>query len=393
MDQYLTDQWAAAAAGDADARAAWQVDEGGGWSWERGGVVVRGADGTWSALGWRRGDAAALSALGNFTVEVTVTGMAGAAGLSFGPYKDFLAPVSLTTGPRRLQLEVDAAAGCWGFRVDGRLMERHWWDAAVQRVDDLLGGRLTLKVTDASEVRFEQLAVHRLAASCRLSVVMTCHRFLQRMRVTLRNWCHQELPSGAYEVLVVNPQSPDGTHEHLAAVARSYPHVRVRELAVESTLAMNKGLMINRAVEASRGEWIWLTDADCLFPPTGAATVLAQVDGREQRVLYGRRRYLTPAQTDGLLASRTDGLGGFQALCGARPQRPDDAAPWGYTQIAHRSTWNRIRYPEDHNHFAYSDLRFVEECQRRRISPEQVDGLICLHLDHPFAWYGTDLFL
>jgi hypothetical protein len=23
----------------------------------------------------------------------------------------------------------------------------------------------------------------------------------------------------------------------------------------------------------------------------------------------------------------------------------------------------------------------------------QVPGLLCLHLDHPFAWYGTDSFL
>ena len=393
MDQHLTSHWAKAVAGDPEARDQWQIDEGGGWAWERGGVLLHGGGHAWSALGWRRCDAAVLAELRNFIVEVTVTGVADAAGLSFGPYKDFLAPVGLTTGSRRLQLEVDDAAGCWSFRVDGQLMERSWWDAAVHGTGDLLKGQLGLKATNAEEVLFEGLAVHRLASSCRLSVIMTCHRFLQRMRVTLRNWCHQDLPSGAYEVLVVNPQSPDGTHEHLAAVARSYPHLRVRELAVESALALNKGIMINRAVEASRGEWIWLTDADCLFPPTAAATVLSRAGGRERRVLYGRRRYLTPAQTDGLLASRIDGLDGFQALFDAARSQPDDAAPWGYTQIAHRSTWDRVRYREDHNHFAYSDLRFVEECQRRRIPPERLDGLICLHLHHPFVWYGTDSFL
>jgi Glycosyl transferase family 2 len=392
VEEFLIRQWVEAAAGDPDARAQWQLDEGGGWSWERGGAVVRGGH-PWSALGWRRCEGAALAALGNFTVEVTVTGAAAAAGLSFGPYKDFLTALRPSMGPSRLQLEVDAAADRWSFRVDGRLVGRDWWDSAVRGVGDLLDGRLTLKANHAEEVRFEDLAIHRFESSCRLSVIMICHRFLQRMRVTLRNWCHQELPSGAYEILVVNPQSPDGTHEHLAAVARSYPHIRVRELEVEPALAINKGVMINRAVEASRGEWIWLTDADCLFPTTGAATVLSQVEGRERRLLYGRRRYLTAAQTDGLLASRVDGLDGFQALWDSATTRSDDAEPWGYTQIVHRSTWDQVRYREDHNHFAWSDIRFLEACQRRRITPEQVDGLVCLHLDHPFAWYGTDLFL
>jgi hypothetical protein len=36
---------------------------------------------------------------------------------------------------------------------------------------------------------------------------------------------------------------------------------------------------------------------------------------------------------------------------------------------------------------------FVEECKRRQIVPEQVEGQFCLHLEHPFAWYGTSVFL
>src|SRR5262249_12304622 len=151
----------------------------------------------------------------------------------------------------RLHLEVDAAAGRWAFRVDGRLMESCWWNTDVRSVIDLLDGTLTLKAKRAVNVSFRNLRIETFDASCRLSVIMTCTRFLQRLRVSLRNWCHQDLPTGTYEVLVVNPQSPDGTHEHLAAVARSYLHVRVREIAVGSELACNKGAMINRAVAAS----------------------------------------------------------------------------------------------------------------------------------------------
>ena len=109
---------------------------------------------------------------------------------------------------------------------------------------------------ESLDARFKQgLAADTTAEnSCRLSVIMTCFRFLQRLKLALRNWCHQDqdLPFGAFEVLIVNPESPDGTHEHLATVARSFPHIRVHEIAVGADLSTNKGAMINRAFEASR---------------------------------------------------------------------------------------------------------------------------------------------
>jgi hypothetical protein len=389
----LASEWAHAVAGDAEAQAQWWVGEGGGWGWQPDGVVLDGGGGDWAALAWRRGGAATLTELGNLLVEVTVDGTAEAAGLSFGPYRDFMVPVSPATGPRRLQLEIDAAAGCWAFRCDGRLLGRHWWDAAVATVRDLLDGVLTLKAYRPQGTCFRDLAVATFAASCRLTVVITCYRFLQRLRVSLRNWCHQELPSGSYEVLVINPASPDGTHEHLGAVARSYPHVRLRELAVDADQATNKGAMINHAVEASSGAWIWLTDADCLFGPASGATVMAALDGDDQRLLFGQRRYLTQGQTDALLSGRVDGLRDFNALFASPSPQPSENAPWGYSQIVHRSTLRRVRYREDFNHFAHSDGAFVEDCRRAGIAFQPVDGLVCLHLHHPFSWYGTEMFL
>ena len=76
-----------------------------------------------------------------------------------------------------------------------------------------------MKARRAEEVRFERLIIHSLRSSCRISVVITCYRFLQRLRLSVHNWCNQQASSGSYEVLVVNPGSPDGTHEFLAAVA------------------------------------------------------------------------------------------------------------------------------------------------------------------------------
>jgi hypothetical protein len=375
------------------AREQWRVDQGGHWSWERDGILARSAGTEWVSLVSDSWTGAFLGDLRHVVIDVTVSGRAEAAGVSFGHFKDFLTALDSTTRRRRLQLEIDLDTGCWAFRVDGQLQSRQWWDTAVIGRSDFLSGALALKAKSALKVRFQDLQVRRVETSCRLSVVMTCYRFVQRLRVSLRNWCCQDLPPGAYELLVVNPESPDGTHEHLAAVMRSHPHVRVREIAVPADLARNKGAMINRALAESVGEWIWLTDADCLFAPDCAATVLATIDGRDAHLSYGQRRYLTSAQTDGLLSGRVDGVRQFHELASGADRRLPENAPWGYTQIVSRKTIERVRYREDLNHFAHSDGIFVQDCSRYAVTPRQLDGLVCLHLDHPFSWHGTGAFL
>jgi hypothetical protein len=391
--EHLIGLWNNALSGDTDSRFEWQVGEGGIWEWSPEGVTVRNERSEWAGLAWQRCGPSVLGQLHNFIIQVTIRGTAEAAGLSFGSFKDFLVPISNKTGPRQLQLEVDGHAGTWAFRADGRLMTRQWWDSAVHGAGDLLSGAVTLKVRRGEEVLFSGFTVQLFASSCRLSVVMTCHRFLQRLRIVLRNWCAQTLPTGAWEIMVVNPQSPDGTAEHLAAVARSHPHVRVREIAVGAELATNKGGMINRALAACTGDWIWLTDADCLFDTNAASIVLSQIETRDHHLFYGSRRYLSEAQTDALLAGRIDGLKDFETLMASDALRPQDQSPWGYTQIFHRSGLARLRYREDLNHFAHSDDAFVEMCRRKGFHPHLVDGLFCLHLDHPFAWRGTRMFL
>jgi hypothetical protein len=313
--------------------------------------------------------------------------------LSFGAFKDFLAPLDNDDEAHRLGLEIDVAAGSWAFRIDDRLMRRAWWDASVKSVEDLLDGELRLKVRHAKDVQFRDLKIRKLERACQLSIIITCYRFLQRMRLSLRNWCHQTVPADAYELLVVNPQSPDGTHEHLAAVARSFPHLRVREINVESDLAMNKGAMINRAVEMSRGQWIWLTDADCVFSPDCAAQVLRQLNGQTNFLFFGERRFLSTEQTDALLSGRVDALREFDELAVAAESGRREEFQWGYTQIVHRSTLAKLQYTEEFNHFAHSDGMFAEACKRAGIKPRKVPGLFCLHLDHPFSWYGSEMFL
>jgi hypothetical protein len=110
-----------------------------------------------------------------------------------------------------------------------------------------------------------------------------------------------DLPSPA-EVLVVNPESPDAP-QHLAAVAQ-HPHMRILEIAVGEAMATNKGAMINLALDAATGEWIWITDADCLFRTRlrGKSARIERRTGETPVVL--RTALSSQAQTDGLLSGR-----------------------------------------------------------------------------------------
>jgi hypothetical protein len=328
----------------------------------------------------------------NLLIQVFVSGEAELAGLSFGPYRDFLTQVSAS--PKLvhcLQLELDRDAGYWTFRVDGLLQPRAWWDSGIGGIEDIFNGSLTLKAKKLREVVFHGLTIRAFESPCRVSVVMTCHRFVQRLRVTLRNWCWQDVLSGAIEVLVVNPESPDGLHEHLAAVSAACPHLRLREIVVPATMARNKGAMINRAVQAARGEWIWLTDSDCLFDRNAAATALFWIQNRPRRLLYCERKFLSHENTQALLAGAVDGCEGFAQLSG-EPMHCE-AEPYGYTQIVPKVALTRWPYREDLNHYADSDLTFLERCRRNQVRPVKIEGLYCLHMAHPFAWHGTSVFL
>jgi len=387
----LLEEWRQALSGIPSAQGVWDNVDGGAWIWQNDGLCLKSGGREWYSLAWKTCDAAAIRGLRNFLIEVTIQGAGELAGFSFGPFRDFLAePCSQGT---RVQLEVDLHTGRWVFRVDGRVTGPKWWNSAVNSTNEIATGSFALKARRPRDVVFQDLRFHAFQDSCRLSVILTCNRFLQRLRLALRNWCHQRIPPGTHEILIVNPSSPDGTHEYLRAVARSYPDVRVREVAVPENLRMNKGAMINRALPLACGDWLWFTDADCLFPLGAAAAALEYAKDRSDRLIYGQRRYLDASLTSDLLCGRRDSAADFDLLTHTQTGRPHENSPWGYTQIIHRSAMNRITYPESFNHFAHCDSHFLEQCKSRRITPEQMPGLFCLHLDHPFAWYGNQEFL
>ena len=385
--------WQQALAGNQNAQTAWRAERGSQWKWGPDGLKVVQARQEWSVIGCQRFDQNFFDGLTNFVIEVTVDGEAGAAGLSFGDFKDFLGPPLISGKSQRLRLEVNTSTGLWAFYINGKLQRRHWWNGSVATTQDITSGLLSMKTRHARHVVFRDFMIRTYAAECRLSIIITCNRFLQRLRVSLHNWCHQEIPPGTFELLIVNPNSPDGTHDYLTAVAQSYSHIRLHEIQMNSKSSKNKGRMINEAARASQGEWVWLTDADCIFPINSASLVLNHVNQRQNRIYFGQRYHLSTPQTYDLITGRCDSVKDFDQVKQQAPPRAPEIEPWGYTQIVHHSTLKKIPYREGINHFAHSDDIFVKDCQRQQIRLEQIDGLFCLHLAHPFAWNGTTLFL
>jgi len=356
-------------------------------SWLR---VARGTA-EWTVAAGQCLNAAAFYGFKHVVIEASVWGKTAAAGLSFGAFKDFLASPN---GGRShlLQLEIDRV-GSWRFRIDGVLQNHQWWNSAVSSAEDLWCQPLLLKARWPDNAYFGDIGLYRLDSAPRLSIVITCYRFAQRLRASLAAWCRQDTDAGTYELLIVNPGSPDATHEVIAAAAATFPTVRIAEIEADSKYWRNKGTLINIACNVARGDLILVTDADCLFDEKTVARILRLAVGRAPLLYFGERRHLRKRATQAILAGAIDPILDFHRLAMGQDIGHVERSPWGYAQLVPRDILQSVRYREDVDHYAHTDGDFLAECKRRGLATQFLEGLVCLHLEHPFSWYGTEQFL
>ncbi len=370
----------------------WTTDHPRHWSGAGAGVRVRATADEWTELRCPSSLLERIAPDGHALVETIVSGKAGAAGLSFGHFKDFLIELPHDDRTHLLQLEIERGAG-WRLRIDGCLREPGWWTSAAAGADDLWGHELRLKVRYAQNVLFEELSLLPLAAAPEVSVLITCNRFGQRLRAALRAWSRQEAEPGSFEVIVANPASADATHAIIAAAAASFPQARIAELELDPSSGRNKGAMINRAARWARGSWVLLTDADCLFLPSTIRLLREAGASGRWDLRFGERHHLSLRQTQAVLAGAIDQAETALYEAALSSARPPERSPHGYAQFVPRSLLQAVRYSEAVNHFAHTDQIFVADCLRRGVAATLLEGLTCLHLTHPFAWYGTHLYL
>ncbi|HOX07940.1 MAG TPA: glycosyltransferase [Planctomycetota bacterium] len=227
------------------------------------------------------------------------------------------------------------------------------------------------------------------------SVLTCCYKYLQRLRVFLNAFARQDFPLDQFEVVVTNPQSPDGLREYLDTLKHAVPAMNIVRVDVPENRRRNRGWMIARAFECSQGTTVMAADCDIVVPPFFVKAMLAASNERPGNVLGVYRNLLSPETSARIIAGLIDPVAGFNEL--TREDRHEDSGfrgVLGYCQVVPRPAMEKTGYPEEFDHIASSDVEFVKRLgEQQGITPGFVTGMRVLHLWHPRNWEGTEEFL
>jgi glycosyltransferase involved in cell wall biosynthesis len=98
-----------------------------------------------------------------------------------------------------------------------------------------------------------------------ISVVMPTYNRIDTLREVLPTLLDQTLPAGAYEIIVADSHSTDGTAEYIRDFCQREQHERVRYIP---DAYGGRGAARNAGIEAARAPVVLFTDADILASPT-----------------------------------------------------------------------------------------------------------------------------
>jgi len=227
----------------------------------------------------------------------------------------------------------------------------------------------------------------------RISILVTCFRYLRRFRVCLESFARQELPPGSLEIVVADPESPDGLAEALRSFAGRYPALRVVRLPLDPRYHRNRGVGINRAFDASIGQVVIGIDGDLVFPPGLIGTLADRVLAAPDRVFGIRRSFVGREDTERILGGQLDPFENFESLSQSSGDGESGAfvGVLGYCQAVRREAFARARYPEEFDAVNQSDIVFVERLKKwAGVTPQYLHEESALHLWHPRNWKGTD---
>jgi len=229
----------------------------------------------------------------------------------------------------------------------------------------------------------------------RFSVLTCCHKYLQRLRVFLASLARQDLPLEEFEVVVTDPGSPDGLKDYLETLRRAQPGMNVVRVEVPEEKRRNRGWMIARAFECSRGRTVMAADCDIVMPPDFIRTMLAESEQHPKNVLGVYRNLLSPETTAAIIVGLIDPVAGFPRLM--QEDHHEDQGfrgVIGYCQVVPRTVMEKTGYPQEFDHIATSDVEFVKRLgQQQDVTPHFVKSTRVLHLWHPRNWEGTEEFL
>ncbi|MBI3831172.1 MAG: FkbM family methyltransferase [Planctomycetes bacterium] len=255
--------------------------------------------------------------------------------------------------------------------------------------DRVLRDRLVHKLDGVMNGRDEKIDV---------SILVCCHRYLQRFRIFAQSICRQEFDLSRVEVVVANPHSPDGVSSFLETIRSALETQDTgpffREVLIDPKHYRNRGLQIQAAFKTSSGTVAIGMDCDLVLPPDFLRRVVRSVNEHSNSVIGVYRRFLTPGTTEKILAGLVDPFGSFQQVAMEDEEENQGyRGVLGYCQAIKRHHWEKVGYPEEFDNIAKSDVSFVERLAGVGVSPLFLRDVYVLHLHHPRNWDGTKDYL
>lgn len=102
-----------------------------------------------------------------------------------------------------------------------------------------------------------------------ISVVVVCRNEIANLPRLLKDLEQQNLPKNAWEAILVDDASEDGSYQWLLEQAQKVDfRLKVLPNPRSSSILSPKKRGITAAIQEAKGTWIVCTDADCSLPPT-----------------------------------------------------------------------------------------------------------------------------
>jgi len=229
----------------------------------------------------------------------------------------------------------------------------------------------------------------------KISILVGCYRYLQRFRIFAQSILAQDYPKNAIEVVVANPTSPDGLSAYLKLlqnVTTEGPFYK--EATLGDQYRRNRGYMIQRAFELSAGQIVIGMDCDLILPPNFLRRISNELTLNPDCVVGVYRRFLSEGTTARILTGELDSKRDFGVFETEDCEEENGyRGVLGYCQAVNRHHWEAVKYPEEFDNIAISDVKFNERLQAQGVKCHFVKDLTLCHLHHPRNWEGTTDFL
>jgi GT2 family glycosyltransferase len=240
---------------------------------------------------------------------------------------------------------------------------------------------------------------HKLASTlncndpAEVSILVGCYRYLQRFRIFARSVIEQDF-EGTIELVVADPESPDGLADYLELLQRvtRKSKIRIMRVPLEENYKKNRGYMIQKAFEQSSGNLIIGMDCDLVLPKTFITNIASALDKNGNSVLGVYRNFLGRETTEGILSGIIDPIDTFDNLLSEDCSESQGyRGVLGYCQALLRSSWVKCGgYPIEFNEIARSDVAFVQSLCHAGIAANFLKEVRVLHLHHERDWVGLN---